>query len=503
VQIGTWAWAAPAGALVALTVAEVWLAARRGPAVTGTRAAALWAGAYLLLAAAFGAGVGTAVGWTAGGQFYTGFLTEYSLSLDNLFIFYVIMRWFAVPAQRQHGVLAAGILLALALRSALIVAGSAAINQFDWLFYPLAGILLWTAVNLTKSQPGDEAAEPRNRLMSWLRRRVQAVGQDDGGRLVVWRSGRPTAGPLLPLALAIGSADLLFAFDSIPALFGITTSAWLMVACNAFALSGLRQVYVLLVRVLDKISYLNKGLAVICAFIAVKLLLEALRGSGLNGAPAIPDWLSLTVVAAVLLATVTASVIATKRERTTAAHPDGAGEGDPSVLMRRFAVIDVDGNGVWERADYEQLTRRLCGTFGHRADSAPGQALAAGQRALFDALLTHMDENGDDQITPEEFARSIGRARADQRGFDAAVKAAAAGLIRVAGQDGNALLTAGEYARLAGVFGAGPAEAARAFARLDLDRNGLLDRAELTEAIRQFFTSPDPAVPGNLAFGRL
>ena len=501
--LGTWAWAVPAAALVAVTVAEAWLAARRGPAVTGARAAAVWAGVYVFLAVAFGVGVGIGVGWASARQFFTGYLTEYSLSLDNLFIFYVIMRWFAVPARRQHRVLAAGILLALVLRSALIVAGSAAISHFDWLFYPLAAILVWTAVNLLRSQPGSQPAEPSNRVMSWLRRRVQAAGEDDGGRLVIWRSGRPAAGPLLLLALAIGSADLVFAFDSIPALFGITTSAALIVACNVFALSGLRQVYVLLVRVLDRISFLNKGLAVICAFIGVKLLLQALRGSGLGWAPAIPDWMSLTVVAAVLLATVTASVVAARRTGTRAADPAGQPDSQRAVLLRRFAVIDVDGNGVWERADYEQLTRRLCGAYGLAADSAPARALAAGQRALFDALLARMDANGDQQITPEEFTGSIGQTPADQRGFDAAVKAAATGLIRVADQDGNALLDVGEYVRLAGAYGADRAQAVRAFARLDLDRNGMLDTAELTQAISQFFTSPDTSVPGNLAFGRL
>jgi tellurite resistance protein TerC len=508
VGLGAWAWAVPAAALVAVTVAEAWLAARRGAAVTGTRAAAVWAGVYVFLAVAFGAGVGIGVNWASARQFFTGYLTEYSLSLDNLFIFYVIMRWFAVPAKRQHRVLAAGILLALVLRSALIVAGSAAISHFDWLFYPLAAILVWTAVNLLRSQPGSEAAEPRNRLMSWLRQRVQSAGEEDGGRLVIWRSGRPTAGPLLLLAAAIGSADLVFAFDSIPALFGITTSAGLIVACNVFALSGLRQVYVLLVRVLDRISFLNKGLAVICAFIGVKLLLQALRGSGLAWAPAVPDWLSLTVVAAVLLTTATASAVAGRRP--PAGDPAGRADGErpdrvrpENVLMRRFAIIDLDGNGVWQRADYEQLTRRLCRAFGHPADSAPARALAAGQRALFDALLAHMDANGDQQITPEEFTGSIGRTRADESGFDAAVEAAADGLIQVADQDGNAVLDVGEYVRLAGQYGADPGAAARAFAQLDLDRNGVIDTAELSAAIRQFFTSPDPAVPGNLAFGRL
>ena len=342
-------------------------------------------------------------------------LFGYSLSLDNLFVFYVIMRWFAVPPARQHRVLLAGILLALVLRTALIAAGSAAVTDFGWLFYPypLGGILIWTAADLATNRPGEPPTEPRSRLMSWLRQRAQAARDDNAGRLVTWRSGHPVPGPLL-LALAIGLADLLFAVDSIPALLGSTTTAWLIMACNAFALMGLRQVYVLLVRLLDRIFYLNRGLAVICTFIGAKLLLEALHDSGAAWAPGIPAWLSVTVVAAVLLVTVTAGVA---RDRLTAGHALSSTEGAASaavagneepVPLRRFAVIDIDGNGVWQRADYEQLTRRLCGALGHGTGSAPALAVASAQRALFDALLAHMDSDGDQQITPDEFASSVG-----------------------------------------------------------------------------------------------
>ena len=235
------------------------------------------------------------------------------------------MRWFAVPPARQQRVLLAGIVLALVLRSALIVAGSAAIRHFGWLFYPLGAILLWTAAGLLKSPPDGAPREPRSRLMSWLRQRARQAGEDYGGPLIAWRSGRPTAGPVLLLAVAIGLADLLFAFDSIPALFGITTSAWLIVACNAFALSGLRQVYVLLAGVLDRIIYLNRGLAVICAFIGAKLLLQALRGSGAAWVPVVPAWLSLTVIGAVLLITMTAGAVNSRRTAgSPAGNPPGA-----------------------------------------------------------------------------------------------------------------------------------------------------------------------------------
>ena len=173
------------------------------------------------------------------------------------------------------------------------------------------------------------------------------------------------------------------------------------------------------------------------------------------------------------------------------------------MLARRFAVIDIDGNGVWQRDDYQLLTRRLCETFGHPVDSAAGQAVAAGQRALFDALLSHMGADGDQEITQDEFVATLGRTIKDRPGFDAAVRTAAHSLLQIADQDGNSALDAGEYARLAAVYGARPDEAARAFDRLDQDRNGMLDTAELTLAIRQFFTSRDPGARGNVAFGHL
>ena len=512
-----WVWVASAAALIGAVAAEVVLTARPGHGSFTARGALRWAGVYVSLAVAFGLGIGVAAGWVAAGQFYAGYLTEYSLSLDNLFIFYVIMGWFAVRPARQHRVLLLGIGLALVLRSALIVAGTAAVNRYGWLFYPLGGILLWTAIGLITSRPGHQPQE-QPWLLSWLRRRVQPAGEEAGGYPIAWRGRRLVAGPMLLLALAIGVADVLFALDSIPAVFGITTSAYLIVACNAFALMGLRQVYVLLTRVLDRIVYLNSGLAIICAFIGIKLLLQAMRSSGARWAAVVPAWLSVIAVAAVLLLTVITSMLRTRRAArrvaekpvvTTIPGNDTASvtrpltAGERAVLERRFAVIDIDGNGVWQRDDYEQLTRQLCGTFGHAIDSATGQAVASGQRTLFDALLRHMDANGDNEITPDEFASAAGRTIHDRPGFNAAVRSAADSLIQVADRDRNGVLDAGEYVLLAAVFGASTEQAGRAFSRLDLDHNGFLDVAEFTFAISEFFASRDASVPGNVAFGRL
>ncbi len=313
--VPTWLWSASATGLIAVVVAEIVLTGRRGGGSFTARAAVSWIAAYVSLAVMFGLGVGITVGWVTAGQFYAGYLTEYSLSLDNLFIFYVIMSRLAVPPARQHRVLLAGIGLALVLRSVLIVAGVTALNRYGWLFYPLGGILVWTAIGLITGRQ-DRQPERHTRLMSWLQRRMLPAGEDHGHRLVMRRSGHLTVSPTLVLVMAIGLADVLFAADSIPAVFGITTSASLIVACNAFALMGLRQLYALLARVLDRIVYLNTGLGIICAFIGVKLLLHALRGSGARWVPEIPAWLSVIVVATVLLTTVIAGMVKSRHAST-------------------------------------------------------------------------------------------------------------------------------------------------------------------------------------------
>ena len=487
--VPAWVWEVSAATLIAVVVAEIVLTARPGRGPFTTRSAIGWVGVYVSLAVIFGLTVGVTASWVTAGQFYAGYLTEYSLSLDNLFIFYVIMGWFAVPAARQHGVLLFGIGFALVLRSILIVAGAAALNRFGWLFYPLGGILVWTAIGLITGRPDSQAGH-HTRLLSWLQRRLVA-GEAHGGRPSVRRSGWLRVSPMLLLVMAIGLIDVLFAVDSIPAVFGITTSAGLVVACNAFALMGLRQLYVLLARIMDRIVYLNTGLGIICAFIGVKLLLHALHESGAGWAPEIPAWLSVLVVAAVLAITVLAGMM---RIRRPALDAEGR-----TLLRRRFAVIDIDGNGVWQRRDGQLLTRRVCEAFGHAADSAAGQALATGQSVLFDALLSHMDADGDQEITPDEFIAALGRSMEDRPGFDAAVRTAAGGLLQAADQDGNGTLDPGEYARLATVYGAPADEAARAFDHLDRDHNGALDTAELALAISQFFTNPDPGACGRVA----
>src|SRR5215472_6730968 len=198
-----WAPAIPAAALVAVVAAEVIRALRAGRGTLTARSAAGWAAAYASLAVLFGLATAISGGWTAAGQFYTGYLTEYSLSLDNLFIFYVIMTRLAVPSARQHRVLMAGIALALVLRSVLIVVGTTAVSHAGWLFYPFGALLLWTAVGLLRGGAGGQPGEEHTRLLSWLDRHAGAGAADPGG-VVIQRSARPAAASLLVLAAAIG-----------------------------------------------------------------------------------------------------------------------------------------------------------------------------------------------------------------------------------------------------------------------------------------------------------
>jgi Ca2+-binding EF-hand superfamily protein len=191
------------------------------------------------------------------------------------------------------------------------------------------------------------------------------------------------------------------------------------------------------------------------------------------------------VVAAVLLITAVSGLVAGRaggHDHAPRLPRQAAGE-------RRFAIVDTDGNGVWQREDCEQLARKLCETFGYAADSALGRAVADGQRALFDAMLAHMDADGNQEISREEFAAGLGRAVEDGPGFDSAVRAAAIALIQVADRDGNGVLDPGEYRQLAAVYGTSADEAERAFSRLDLDHNGFVDTAELSLGIGQFFAA--------------
>ena len=237
-------------------------------------------------------------------EFYSGWLTEYSLSIDNLFVFVIIMSNFAVPKQIQKYVLSVGITFALIFRGVFILIGSALISQFTWIFFIFGAFLIYTAVKLVFGG-GDDDEYHENGLIRTLRKVVPITDEYDGEKLRTTRDGVRYWTPMLIVFLAIGTTDVMFAFDSIPAIFGLTKDPFIVFTSNVFALLGLQQLYFLLGALLDKLVYLPAGLSIVLGFIGVKLILEALHENTLpfiNGgnpvawAPEIPTWLSLAVI---------------------------------------------------------------------------------------------------------------------------------------------------------------------------------------------------------------
>ncbi|GAA2088679.1 TerC family protein [Actinomadura alba] len=322
-NVPLWVWAVTLGALVALILADLIWIDRSGGKEFGTRQAAFWSGVYIALAVLFGLGVLAFAGGDYAAQFYAGFVTEKSLSVDNLFVFYVIMTRFAVPRESQHRVLMLGVVLALVLRGIFIAIGAAVIAQFQGVFFVFGAFLIWTAFGLLRTGHDENAGD--NALMRWSRRVLPTTEEYDGARISIKRNGRRLFTPLFIVVIAIGSTDLLFALDSIPAIFGLTKEPYLVFTTNAFALMGLVQLYFLLGGLVRRLVYLSHGLAAILGFIGVKLILEALHGYHVSWAPEIPIWLSLSIIGGTLAVTTVASVIGIRRG---AGEGPAAGEGD-------------------------------------------------------------------------------------------------------------------------------------------------------------------------------
>ncbi len=309
-----WLWAATLLGLVGVICIDLILVDRR-PHPFGPSEALRWVIFYVSMAALFAVFISLYFGIEYAGQFVAGYLMEYSLSVDNLFVFLVIMGSFAVPAALQHRVLLVGIVIALILRGLLIVVGAELIERFSGTFYLFGAFLLFTAWRVWSSE--EEEPDPNgNGFMRWIGSRVPTSPTYDGTHLVTTLAGHRALTPMAMVMLAIGTTDLLFALDSIPAVFGITSEAYLVFAVNAFALMGLRQLYFLLHGLLGRLQHLNRGLAVILAFIGLKLLLEAVNETTSLDVPLIPVWFSLVFIVAVLAITATTSVLATRSTRS-------------------------------------------------------------------------------------------------------------------------------------------------------------------------------------------
>lgn len=297
----------------------------RRPHTPSTKEASLWVGFYVSLAVIFGLIMIPIAGSQASGEFFAGWLTEYSLSVDNLFIFVIIIAQFRVPRKYQQSVLMFGILTAIVLRGIFILLGAAAIERFAWVFYIFGAFLIYTAVKLAKQQAEHEEhdEEYENAFIRKARRVLPMTKEYHGVKMRVRIDGKRLFTPMVIVFLAIASADMLFAFDSIPAIFGLTQEAFIVFTANIFALMGLRQLYFLLGGLLERLVYLSIGLSIILAFIGVKLVMHALHvnelpfingGEPLTGIPDIPIWLSLLVIIGTLTVTTVASLAKTRRD---------------------------------------------------------------------------------------------------------------------------------------------------------------------------------------------
>ena len=320
-DVPTWVWWTTIIVTVSVLLVDVVIGGR-SPREPSMKEVSLALGFYITLAVVFGIGVWVFSGHVYGVQFFAGWLTEYSLSVDNLFIFIIIMAKFGVPRKYQQEALLIGIVLALVMRGIFIAVGAAAINQFSWVFYLFGLFLVYTAFKLAKEGSEDEDDYEENRLIKWVETHLPATDQWHGVSIVVKENGKRLITPMFLVVLALGTTDLLFALDSIPAIYGLTQEPYLVLTANIFALMGLRQLYFLIGGLLQRLVYLSYGLAVLLGFIGVKLILHAMHenelpfingGEHISWAPDIPILLSLGVILGILVITTVASLIASNR----------------------------------------------------------------------------------------------------------------------------------------------------------------------------------------------
>jgi tellurite resistance protein TerC len=326
VTVPLWVWAVTVAAVAAMFVFD-FFAHVRTPHEPTFRESAFWSAVYIGIALIFGAGLWAVWGSGHGAEYFAGYVTEKSLSVDNLFVFLIIMTTFAVPRMYQQKVLLVGIAIALVLRGIFIWVGAAAIERFSWVFYVFGAFLIYTAIKVAREQHDPDAEYHENRFITFVERIIPTTPAYHGDRLTVVQAGRRLITPMLIVMIAIGSTDLLFALDSIPAIFGLTKEPYIVFTTNAFALLGLRQLYFLLGGLLNRLVYLSAGLAIILGFIGVKLILEAMHtnelpfingGEHISWAPEIPIWVSLSVILGTLGVTIVASLAKTRHDRRLA-----------------------------------------------------------------------------------------------------------------------------------------------------------------------------------------
>jgi tellurite resistance protein TerC len=322
-----WVWAVTVAAIVGMLIFD-FVGHVRTPHAPTLRESALWSAVYVGIAIVFGLLILWFYGAQYGGEYFAGYITEKSLSVDNLFVFVLIMAGFGVPRELQQKVLLFGIGFALALRTVFILVGAAAIENFSWVFYLFGAILIYTAWVQARSGGHDgEEDYSENAVLRFARRHLRTTDEYHGDRMTVRLNGARYLTPLAIALIAIGTADVIFAVDSIPAIFGLTQETFLVFTANAFSLLGLRQLFFLIDGLLDRLVYLSYGLAVILGFIGAKLVIHALHtnelpfvngGEHVTAIPEIPTWLSLLVILGTLVVTTVASLAKSRRDRAEA-----------------------------------------------------------------------------------------------------------------------------------------------------------------------------------------
>lgn len=310
-------WTLVVGAIIALIVVDL-LTVSSKPHDVLFKEAAIWSIFYIGIAISFGVWVWLSAGSQFGTEYFAAYLVEKSLSVDNLFVFIIILAQFKVPSIYHQQVLMFGVILALILRAIFIAVGAAALAAFSFTFVIFGAILIWTGVGLFKHWDEDPSPED-NFLVRSIRKRIAMTDEYDGSKIFTRINGKRIATPMFLVIIAIGSTDLLFALDSIPATFGVTQEPFLVFAANAFALLGLRALYFLLKGLLDKLVYLSLGLSVILMFIGVKLIMTYLHETWAE-IPKIPTLVSLAVIATILIVSTIASLIKVKKDPTAHAH---------------------------------------------------------------------------------------------------------------------------------------------------------------------------------------
>ncbi|UZN01540.1 TerC family protein [Cellulomonas sp. S1-8] len=351
-DVPVWVWAVTVGVIV-LMLAIDYVGHVRSPHEPTLRESTWWSAGYVGVALVFGVIVWAVWGSTYGAEYFAGYVTEKSLSVDNLFVFVLIMASFRVPRLYQQKVLLIGITIALVLRTVFILVGAAMIENLSWIFYVFGAFLLYTAWTQIKAGGEDSEEYHENPVLRWTRRVFPTTEDYVGDKMIVRVDGTRFITPMLIVMIAIGTADIIFAVDSIPAIFGLTQETYLVFTANAFSLLGLRQLFFLIDGLLDKLVYLSYGLGVILGFIGIKLLIHALHtnevgfingGEHVTAIPEIGTWLSLGVIVGTLAVTTILSLRRTRKDEAASALEEARAaslglaadpDGEPGVGDRR------------------------------------------------------------------------------------------------------------------------------------------------------------------------